>query len=168
MSHLLEMLFKAEKDIPDLLRNRETKWVSTHVVYEEPHVHRLHVTWRENYRLSLHRIFPCTKGQPLFHVHPWPQAAKLVKGRYEMGIGAAPGVVAPPIAVTALLVAPTAYAMGHPDAWHYVRPLDEPVLTFMLTAAPWQREVNYTASKQPRLSPEDTESLLAAFRAIYL
>lgn len=85
-----------------------------------------------------------------------------------MGIAQAAGTQVPDIAVTAVLVAPTAYAMDHPDAWHYVRPLDAPVLTFMLTAAPWTREVNYTAPKQPPMSPEDTQDLLDAFRAIYL
>lgn len=78
MSHLLELLYAAEKDIPNLLRDRETNWRSTDVIYHPPRVQRLQVCWRENYRLSLHRIWPCRREDALLHVHPWPQAAKLV------------------------------------------------------------------------------------------
>lgn len=134
---MLERLDQTLIHLPALLDSL-VGWRSLDIDYHPPRVERL-VRSVGASRLSLHRIHPCEPGQALFHPHRWPCAVVLLSGRYEMGVGWGPGSEAPPVASRLILGPGARYEMCERDAWHYVRPLDEPVVSVMLSGEPWHR-----------------------------
>lgn len=48
-----------------------------------------------------------------------------------------------------LASAPLRYEMLEPNAWHYVRPLDAPVLSVMLSGPPWSRALPRPGPARP-------------------
>jgi hypothetical protein len=161
---MISLLNEALLDLPDLLSKDD--WESKLVDYETPHVERLYRPWREQYRLSLHRIFPCE--QPLFHPHPWPSAVTIVSGQYEMAIGYGTGPTPPPVAATVVLSTGASYEMKEPDGWHSVNPICEPSLSVMVTDKPFEfynPATQLGKGKAPKnLDPKAKEFLLNAFR----
>ncbi len=160
---MLELLFEAERALPRLLA--EPGWQSLHVDYHPPRVDRVWRAWG-THRIYLHRIHPCAPGEALFHPHPWPSAMRIYAGRYEMGIGHGAGDVAPPIAARVIAGPGTAYEMTDPDAWHYVRPLDEPTWTLMVTGAPWSRSSPKSDHPLPVMAADELAGMLARYRAL--
>jgi len=155
MTKMLELLEKAEVELPSLLENEES-WNSLLVDYHPPIVERVWRQWEEN-RVFLHRIHPCESNEALFHTHSWPSAMRIVSGEYEMAVGFGDGEHKPPIASTIILPAGSAYEMTHPDAWHYVRPLYVPSLSLMTAGKPWNR--NSPKSDKPLHSLADNKKL---------
>lgn len=155
------------------------EWNSLHVTYHPPRVERLWIQWGSNHRLFLHRIHPCEKGEALFHPHPWPSAVHIVRGRYEMGIAGTSIIDEPLIGeegpawdaehARVILGSGSSYEMTEPQGWHYVRPLDAPVDSIMLTGAPYNPPVKMPqppTTKQEPLSPERFEVLWDRFQNI--
>src|SRR2546425_6708638 len=128
---MLDILAAVERDLPRLLLD-EAAWKGLFIDYHPPTVERLWTPWRD-YRVSLHRIYPCAPGQALFHPHPWPSAMRILSGKYEMAVGYGKGGTVPPIAALMLATGDFRYEMTDPDAWHYVRPIGEPTLSLMVT-----------------------------------
>lgn len=135
---MLELLETVLAELPALLSQAEG-WRGMRIDYREPYVDRAWRPWRGDYRISIHRIHPCAPGNALLHPHPWPSAMAILAGRYEMTIGYGAGIETPTIAARLVLPAGATYSMTDRDAWHDVRPLDEPVITVMLTGLPWNR-----------------------------
>ena len=163
--HMLGLLHSAEGALPALLRD-EANWKSVFIEYHPPFVERLWCEWFES-RLYLHRIHPCNAGEALFHPHPWPSAIKVLEGSYEMGIGYGTGTTAPPIATRLILGAGSEYEMTDPDGWHYVRPLNAPSVSFMITGKPWARMSPKSDKPLFELPPEKRREILKFFRAVY-
>lgn len=115
-------------------------WKSVDVTYHLPHVERL---WCQlgNYRLFLHFIHPCKKGESLFHPHPWPSAIHVIEGEYEMGIGFGEGLEEPEVFSTVISQGSMYYEMPHRDGWHYVRPTTSVCSSVTLIGQPWGREM---------------------------
>jgi len=160
---LLEVLSQAEKVLPELLEDEEA-WCSLFIDYDPPIVERL---WRpfKEYRISLHKIYACSDA--LFHPHPWACAVKVFKGSYEMGIGY--GVEEPPVSTIIRAPEGLVYEMPDPNAWHYVKPVGDYVLTMMMTSKPW----NKTKRKGPKekllldsLRPDQKKRLIQEFKAL--
>src|SRR5206468_11967261 len=128
---MLDILARVEETLPALLQDGGC-WQSLYVDYHPPMVERLWTRWGE-YRVFLHRIFPCGPGEALFHPHPWPSAMRVLAGEYEMAVGYGPGEAPPPVAALILARGDFRYQMTEPDAWHYVRPLGAPTLSVMVT-----------------------------------
>jgi hypothetical protein len=162
---MLDVLLAAEKELPALLEDAAA-WRGLYIDYHPPTVERLWRNWNR-YRLSLHRIYPCAAGEALFHPHPWPSAMRVLEGRYEMAVGYGPGLEAPPIAARLMLGADSLYEMTHPDAWHYVRPLEAPSLSLMVTGPPWERPAPGSGKELRSLDAEEAAALLACFRQRY-
>ncbi len=163
---MLAILATLEQQLPTLLRDDEP-WQSLYIDYQLPIVERL---WRQvgDYRLYLHRIHTCEPGAAFFHPHPWPSAMRVINGTYEMGMGFGPGLEAPPVSSTVVLQAGVAYEMTHPDAWHYVRPLDTASLSIMVSGKPWDRPVQPVTKKLSKLTPEQYTELLVCFSRVYI
>ncbi|MDO8599506.1 MAG: hypothetical protein Q7S02_05335 [bacterium] len=164
--NMLAVLADVERALPQLLNN-EAPWQSLDVDYEPPRVERL---WRDvaGYRVYLHRIHPVPEGtQPLFHPHPWPSAIRILEGTYEMPVGYGTGEQPPPVAATLVLPAGTMYEMVERDAWHSVRPIEGPVLSLMVTGAPWDRWSPKPNGDLGPLSDAERDALLTAFREHY-
>lgn len=172
---MLERLHKVEDELPELLREFPDAWESLDVNYEPPRVERL---WRQHgdLRIYLHRIHPCEEA--LYHPHPWPSAIRILSGRYEMGVAESPmlrsqAVMRQTREVAKLVIGPGAqYEMVNPIGWHYVRPLDEPSLSLMVTAKPWDPPIfkhddfGKTVKLEPLSGPAKAQ-LLADFRHHY-
>jgi hypothetical protein len=162
---MLDVLYAVEKELPHLLHD-VTGWKSLYIDYHPPTVERLWRQWGE-YRIQLHRIHPCSREEVLFHPHPWPSAMRVLSGEYEMAVGYALNETPPPIAARMIARGDFLYEMTDPGAWHYVRPLNAPTLSLMVTGRPW----NPTAPKShPELRPltaEQIAPLLQFFRARY-
>lgn len=164
---MLNVLRRVEIDILGLLKSEEG-WNSKYIDYEPPTVERL---WRDvggGYRLFLHRIYPCE--EPYFHPHPWPSAIRILSGQYEMGVGFGSGVVSPRCAARMILSTGDSYEMIDPDGWHWVRPLERPTLSLMVTGKPWDRDMPIAPPERPFLpvSNDNISAMLLAAQNYYL
>lgn len=150
---MLSALHTAIEALPRLLAS-SSEWQSVHVTYHPPRVERLWIQHGEN-RIFLHRIHPCAPDDALWHPHPWPSAVRIVAGRYDHGVSirAADGEASrdPRMLVRTILSPGSEYEMTEPDAWHVVRPLDEPVDSIMVTGAPYSPRV---AMPSPPSTPQ--------------
>ena len=165
---MLTVLERIEKVLPDLLLDSQEKsWNSVLIDYHPPVVARLWRPYEDDYRIYLHQILPCNPGEALLHPHPWPSAMRVVLGTYEMGIGYGSGDAEPPLAATLLLSAGSAYEMIDKDAWHYVRPLNSPAYSVMVTGKPWQRESPGTGKSFRELTDMEKSINLSIFRQHY-
>jgi hypothetical protein len=162
---MLDVLAQVEEALPELLRD-EAAWLSVLVDYHPPKVDRLWQSWR-GYRIYLHRIHPCAKGEALFHPHPWPSAMRVLEGEYEMAVGFGPGMVEPPVAALVVVSGGVRYEMAHPDSWHYVRPIGGTTLSVMVTGKPWGREAHKSTAPLVPLEAEQVAELISAFRSYY-
>jgi hypothetical protein len=164
---MLDILEQAEKFLPVLL-SQPTLWQGLYVDYHHPYVARLWTQWGEN-RISLHKIYHCQRKEALFHSHPWPQAAKILQGGYEMGVGYSQDPKSePPLATRLFIKAGSAYEMTDPNGWHYVRPIHEPSFSIMVTGKPWP--TNEIAHEKPNLRPltsKEKAELLTLFKTFY-
>lgn len=160
---MLSALERVEDDLPHLLA--ESGWKTLDVNYHPPRVKRLWGYYGE-LRISLHKIYPCRNGEALFHPHPWPSAMRILSGRYEMAVGYGGGDDPPPAAAKLILPAGTSYEMTDKHGWHYVRPLDEPSFSLLVTARPWQRSSPKGENLQP-LTNADKWEILDFFRTRY-
>lgn len=162
---MLQVLSQVEEALPELLLDARA-WRSVLVDYHPPMVERLWQSWRD-YRIYLHRIHPCGRGEALFHPHPWPSAMRVLEGEYEMAVGFGPGLVEPPVAALVVVSGGVRYEMTHPDSWHYVRPIGRPTLSVMVTGKPWGREAHKSTAPLVPLGPEQEADLLRCFRSYY-
>jgi hypothetical protein len=162
---MLDILAAVEEALPDLLAD-EASWKSLYIDYHPPTVERLWRHWGE-YRVSLHRIHPCPPGAALFHPHPWPSAMRILDGEYEMAVGYGKGMQEPPVAALMIARGDFRYTMTDPDAWHYVRPIDRPSMSLMVTGKPWDREAHPVHKELIALGEEQKREILAFFRKQY-
>jgi hypothetical protein len=162
---MLAILHAVEHELPLLLQD-EAGWQSLYIDYHPPFVERLWRQWGE-YRIQLHRIHPCGRGEALFHPHPWPSAMRVLAGDYEMAIGYGQGETPPPIACLLVASADFRYEMTDPHAWHYVRPLNQPSLSVMVTGRPWQPAAPKSRPELRPLLPEQQRVLIHYFRSRY-
>src|SRR6185503_7498206 len=95
--------------------------------------------------------------------HPWPSAIRVLSGKYEMGIGFGAGDEAPPVAARVILSAGNEYEMTHPDGWHYVRPINEPSMSLMVTGRPWERPSPKSERPLSPLHPEKVTEIRSFF-----
>lgn len=99
-------------------------------------------------------IHPCSPEEALLHPHPWPGAFR-VFGKYEMGVGFSETLEPPKTGFKMNTGWGTCYEMTDKNVWHYVRPVDEPVLTIMVTGEPWGREMPIEPSGEFKPLPEN-------------
>ncbi len=144
-------------------------WQSLDITYEKPHVERVWMPY-QGYRIYLHRIHTCSREEALWHPHPWPSAMLVVDGEYEMGIGYG-NSLRPPVAATVVLGQGSRYEMVEANAWHYVRPVNKPVLSLMVTGLPWKQEYSTIKTalppKQPPLNWQTEQTLFKDFARNY-
>jgi hypothetical protein len=161
---MLDVLARLEAELPALLV--EGRWNSLDINYHPPFVERLWMQWGD-YRVSLHRIHPCTPAEALFHPHPWPSAVRILDGTYEMAVGYGSGSTEPPVAARIVASGEFTYEMTDPDAWHYVRPLGGPSKSLMVTGKPWKREAPGSGEPLQPLDAARFAELLGWFRGRY-
>ena len=165
---MLTVLEMAESELPDLLKN-ESDWKTLDVNYHPPRVKRVwNVCGGNWFRISLHKIYPCEKGEALFHPHPWPSAIKILEGGYEMNVGYGQGLKTPPIACTIILSEGSYYEMLNKDGWHSVRPLTEHSYSMMLTGKVWEREEIKSSTPLQTLTDERKKEIFDKFRKYFL
>lgn len=160
-----DVFHKIEKELPRLLLN-ESEWQSLYIDYHPPIVERLWRKWGE-YRILLHKIYPCKAEDSLFHPHPWPSAIRVLTGSYEMLVGYGKGETIPPVATKMIFQDNFYYEMTDPDAWHSVRPIGSPTYSLMLTGKPWKRSSPKSDKPLHSLNEKQKEDLLDFFRMRY-
>ncbi|RDJ35387.1 MAG: hypothetical protein DWQ19_11265 [Crenarchaeota archaeon] len=122
--------------------SNQGNWNSLYIDYEKPIVERLWTTMQIDgidYRIYLHKIYPCEKEEALFHPHPWPSAMVLCQGNYEtvIGYGEPDATTKPRPMGPFYLSEGSVYQMLTPFEWHYVRPIKEPCITLMVAGPPY-------------------------------
>jgi len=160
---LLEVLAHVEKELPELL-NDEKGWNTLFIDYEKPFVERMQRQHGE-YRINLHRIHPCKTDEALYHPHPWPSAVHIYAGEYEMAVGYGEGTEQPPVATLVQTKGEFCYEMTSPDGWHYVRPIDDVVMSVMISGKPWNRESPKSEHPLKPLTEEQKKSILEFFKS---
>lgn len=160
----IELLKSIERHLPF---DDPDAWNSLDVTYHPPRVERLWMQVGEN-RVFLHCIHPCTVLEALIHPHPWQSAVHLIAGgEYEHGLFYRPGDYAVMVS-RQILSNDSYYEMIEKDALHYVRPIDEPVYTIMITGpAIWpdnKEPETKAAGKMPELSAERKLEILNIFK----
>ena len=175
---MLHLLREAERALPELLLDRAS-WNGLHIDYEHPHVDRLWIPWKNDTRINLHRIYPCSEAQAFIHPHPWPSAVLILEGRYEMIMGhilphddEAGPLQAVEATATIILEENSRYEMANRWGTHSVRPLDGPSLSLMITGKPWDKEggrplIHGPSKDQRALHPDERESLFSHIRKHY-
>lgn len=134
---MLDKLYYFQSILGTLLHSG-TEWNTLDINYEKPHVRRV---WRQvgDYRINLHEILPCDPTVAFFHPHRVPSAMKIEKGRYGMNVGYGARLVEPSKMMNLILPEGAYYEMTDSDSWHSVYPIDEPVMSLMITGKPWPR-----------------------------
>ncbi|MBN9542691.1 MAG: hypothetical protein J0G32_02705 [Alphaproteobacteria bacterium] len=163
---MISLLKDIEKLLPLWLVDK-SGWNSVYVDYHKPYVARL---WKQygEYRFYLHKIFPCLKEESLFHPHPWSSAIKIVKGGYEMGVGYSESLsIAPDITTTFALSDNCYYEMLSDKEWHYVRPVNEPSYSIMVTGKPFVENQKPSNPELRKLNDQEIEDLLSMFKGFY-
>lgn len=169
---MLQTLIKMENTrvLSKLLRTPDAL-NSLDIDYHPPRVERLFGQVDE-YRVYFHIIHPCRREDALYHPHPWPSAMHVLKGTYEMGITHSAEDVSPSQLTTLATVQMQGggyYEMTDPNAWHYVRPLEGPCMSVMITGAPWGKWQEKKATKELKpLSAKRAAEIRMAFLDFYL
>lgn len=145
---MIELLKKIENtQILDILSLDNHHFKTLDVDYHPPRVERIQYLLPDNKRLSFHVLHPCKPEEALYHPHPWSSAMHVLQGKYEMGLSYSEnpqdlddtetGVHNASRLQEQLLKLEVNsgmyYEMSYYKAWHYVRPIDEPCYTVMLT-----------------------------------
>lgn len=134
---MIETLKRIELDLPNLL-NDPSLWNTLDVDYFPPRVERLWLQYDKSHRLFIHVIHP-TNEPCLFHKHRWPAAFKMIEGQYEMGISYSESEISSdeayelPIISKFIMSKGSYYEMTNTNTLHYVKPLDKPSISIMLT-----------------------------------
>jgi len=134
---MIELLQKYEHSLGELVLKPEI-WNTLDVDYFPPRVERVWTQIDKNHRLFIHVIHPTTEPC-LFHKHRWPAAFKMVSGAYEMGIAYSEKEITSeeayklPTISKFVMSAGSYYEMTNTHTLHYVKPLDEPSISLMLT-----------------------------------
>lgn len=162
---MLEALRQVEKDLPTLLMSPD-QWRTLDITYHPPRVERV-FTQHGDLRIFLHCIHPCSKKEALFHPHPWPSSMRILSGEYEMAVGYGAGEQNPPIATTVVMSAGSSYEMVDPDAWHYVRSIERPAMTLMVTSIPWNRSTPKSLEPLQELTKTRRDEIMEVFRNYY-
>lgn len=163
---MIDILLKIENDLKSLIENLELK--SMHIDYHPPFVNRI---WfqHEDYRVYLHKIFPCIENyHALYHPHPWKSAIRILKGKYEMGIGNSSTDSIPTIDCKLIVSSGTIYEMIEKDGWHYVNPISEPSFSLMVTGEKYDRKMPILPEKRFRsLNNDESAEILDVFKTYY-
>lgn len=164
---MLDVLFTAERALPELLKD-EAGWSSVYADTEKPALQRLWRQWGEH-RIYLHRFETCTPEEAFLHPHPWKFAIRLLKGRYEMSIGASNDPHREPETVVRMIMEPgSCYEMAHPHGWHAIRPVDEETYSLMVAGPPVYPQNRIPANTPVReLMPEERRMLFDFFASKY-
>ena len=160
---MLNVLFTIEKNLPEILKTGEanglikTMYIDSH----PPIVERIWMPYGD-LRIYLHRIHPCNESiDALFHPHPWKSAIKILSGTYEMGVGHSATNEIPKIDCKSILPTGSYYEMTEEDGWHYVNPLNGPVISLMITGERFSRKMPIEPEKKFReLTIEEKINLL--------
>jgi len=88
--------------------------------------------------------------------------------KYEMAVGYGVGAVTPPYAARMILGPGSEYEMTEPLGWHYVRPIDIPTMSLMVTGIPWQLSAPKSEKKLGPLTQEQRNVILMFFRKHYI
>lgn len=149
----------------DMLADPAYPWKTLDVTYDVPRVERIWTQWGED-RVSLHRLHPCEN--PLFHPHPWPSAMVILSGQYLMGLGRSLDGSTPVETARIKLTPGAQYEMLDQLGWHWVKPLDLPVMSVMVSGKPWKMPDNYPiygkGASPDELRPEVRDEMLGWFR----
>ncbi len=163
---MIDVLSMVENGLINLLR--DSKSGSMYIDYHKPFVSRIWMQWGE-YRIFLHKIEPCNENtEALYHPHRWVSAVKIIKGKYEMGVGHSLNTDIPNTDCRLILPQGSVYEMTDRDAWHYVNPIDCPVYSIMVTGQSNKREMPIEPNKTFRkLTHDECSDIIYVFDEFY-
>lgn len=156
----------AVQELPALIKNGKN-WASYYIDAEEPIVERL---WHKldytdeagDWRVCLHHIQ--LSSEAFYHPHRHPTAILICNGCYEMGVGyGLPDGEPPPIFGPILLKKWDYYQMAHPNNWHYIKTLDGPCFSIMVTGEPYDKFRKITRPKPRVLNSDEVNRIFNFF-----
>ena len=166
MFTMREAFLAVEAEILGLMKD-ESPWQGLYIDYHPPIVERIWCQWGA-YRVSLHKMYPCGEEEALFHAHAWPQYIKIISGTQEVGVADMRSNFPPAHLIVSSYGSGNYYEMTNPFGGHYVRPIDRPSFSVMLTGSPWSVHHAPKSTKPLRqLTPEEFRKNFDFFRDYY-
>lgn len=139
-------------------------WESLDIDYIPPKVERIWTQYNSEYRLMIHKIYPCEEKDALFHPHPWKSAVRVLpigNGTYKHNIGTLSEDGLPEILCTTEVTGGGMYyEMLDKFSCHSVIPINEPIYTIMLIGKPiWKEENGSNFYKKLKVSNANLKPL---------
>ena len=158
---MLNVLSEVLADIHVLLGDWND-WHTVDIDTAPPRIEQASRQFKDDYKLCIHRIHPCTTTNALYQPHPWPCAGVVCYGQCEMIVGYGdPKGPPPPISHRFILKRGSRYEMTDPNAWHAIAPIKTPVLSLVVRglsydpAHKWEHNQLRTLTKEEFLSLQE-------------
>lgn len=125
---MIDVLYKMTRLLPRLLKDRNG-WEGRYYTFEN--VPRFRILSRKvgSYRVGLHDMDK--HDASMAHPHPWPSAALIIQGGYEMYMGFSEDEERPSLVGPIFLSPGSYYEMKKREVWHSVRPLTKTLTLFV-------------------------------------
>jgi len=161
---MLDRLHEVENILPDLIKER--KWYGQTIEYGANKTDRVWTPYEDG-SIDLHRLYPCSIDEAIFHHHEGPTAVKVFQGSYLMKVGSKTRGIDETI-MTILVVPGCTYQMLNQEDYHSVAP-NEIVYSLRIRGKPFEEhpdKVNLSSNCFKTLSESEKESLLDCFNKI--
>jgi hypothetical protein len=155
---LLERLQEVERQLTALLER--PGWRTAWVARRPPVTHRAWLQVDGSTRVYLHRMFPMQDWTAWPHHHPWPFAARILRGGYYMQ-RLLEGRLVEGLDVRG------SYEMTDPNEAHSIH-VGEETWSVIVTGAPYRRSVSRwrPEAPMPALTPNDCAALFDGFSGL--
>lgn len=162
---MFDLLEKVENNLFEIIK--PLKMNTMYINYGIPIVERIWYQWG-NRRIYFHKIHR-TEGTSMLHNHPWPNAIRVLRGSYEMGIGHSSTNEAPVTLDAKMVMKPgSKYEMVTPGGWHYVNPVSAVSYSLMVADPPFERIPSHKPGiKFRELTDAEISDIMTVFEQEY-
>lgn len=162
---MLNELFKIERELPTLLREKEA-WTGLFADTEKPHLRRLWRQWGKN-RIYLHHFSGCSEQDVFWHPHPWKMAVRSFS-RYDQLLGARDELGNLIVVARTIMEPGSCYEMTNRWGEHAIRP-DGPEAWSLMIAGPvlWPENRRVANTPVRELTQTEREKIFNFFSTQY-
>lgn len=152
-----------------IVKSNYEDWDSLVINKRKPETHRL-FRIEGDYRICLHKFYPCNSDEAFSHPHPWPATFHILHGGYNMELGFSSDLESEPLFYeTIKFVKGSSYSMMSNRSWHKISPINNrATYTIMINGPEFTEQhkaVRRTKGKDlSRLTGREKADLLSIFK----